>query len=150
MRKEGNFMLYNRIHVSLLSIFLILFLFCPVRAQFRKINQFKKVEVPFNLKYKGSTFKKGKFDFEIIVHRSLNIFQLRITKKGKSLCIVPGKILRDYIPGRHGDKFPDIPEDPTLKIQRIPAKKEVNIIFETGSQTEIFPCYKVRFKMEYE
>lgn len=140
----------KRIFVSLSILIMISILFRPAIAQFRKVNKFKGVEVPFSLKHEDTVLKKGKYDFEIIVYRTLREFYLRIIKKGKTLCIVPGEILRDKPPGARGEEMPEVPEEPTLKISRIPAKKIANIIFETGKLTEIFPCYKIRFQMEYE
>jgi hypothetical protein len=129
---------------------MISILFRPAIAQIRKVKKFKGVEVQFSLKHEDTVLKKDKYDFEIIVHRTLRQFYLRIIKKGKALCIVPGEILRDKPPGARGEEMPEVPEEPTLKISRIPAKKIANIIFETGKLTEIFPCYKIRFQMEYK
>lgn len=143
-------MSFNRILVSLLSIFLILSLFCPATAQMRKISKFKKVEIPFNLKHEDSIFEQGKFDFEILSHRSLNMFQLKIIKSGDTLCILSGKILREICPGARGEEKNEVPDDPTLKMKRIPAKKILYIIFDNGKLTEVFPCLMLRFKMEYE
>ena len=143
-------MFYKRIFVNSLSIFIILFLFCPALAQIRKVQKFKKVEIPFNLKHKDLIIKKGKYDFEIIAHRTLGIWNLRIQKKGKNICIVSGEVLRDKAPGARGDEMSDVPDDPTLKFRRIPAKKIVHIIFEMGKTSYLYPCYKVRFQMEYE
>ena len=143
-------MFYKRIFVSLFSIFMILFLSYPATAQFRKVYKFKKVNVPFNMKHEGSIFEKGKYDFEILGHRTLRTFYLKIIKKGKTLCMLHGEILRDRAPAALGEKMTDVPKEPTLKMTRTPAKKIVNIIFETGSLTEVYPCYKLRFQLEYE
>lgn len=140
----------KRFFISFLCIFLIILLSSPALAQFRKIHKFKRVQVPFNLKYEGSVFEKGQYDFEIIAHRSIREFQLKVLKRGKTLCIIPGEILRDKPPGARGEEMEGVSDDPTLKMKRIPAKKIVNIIFETGKLTQIYPCFQVQFQMEYE
>jgi len=119
-------------------------------AQMKKVHKFKRVEVPFSMKHEDSIFEKGQYDFEIIAHRTLRTFHLRIIKKGKILCIVPGEILRDKPPGARGEEMKEVPEDPTLKIKKIPAEKIVNFIFEAGKLTHLYPCFKVRFQMEYD
>lgn len=140
----------KRIFVYFLRILLIMIIICPAIAQMRKVHKFKKVEIPFNLVYEDSIFEKGKFDFEILANRSLKTFHLRIIKRGKNLCILPGEILRDKPPGARGEEMEEVPDDPTLKMKRIPAKKMVYIIFETGKQTSVYPCFKIRFQIEYE
>lgn len=111
---------------------------------------FKKVDVPFNMKYEDLIMKKGQFDFEILSERSLNIFQLKIYKKGKSLCAVTGKVLREGLPGARGMEMEEVPDEPTLQMKRIPVKKAVYIIFEAGKLTELFPGFVIRFELEYE
>ena len=140
----------KRILVYVLRIFLILIILCPAIAQMKKIHKFKKVEVPFNLIHEDSVFEKGKYDFEILANRSLQTFHLSIIKKGKKLCLLPGKVLRDKPPGARGEEMEDVPDDPTLKMQRIPAKKILYIIFETGQLANVFPCFKIRFQLKYE
>lgn len=143
-------MFLNRTLLNLLTVFLVLLLFSPASAQWRKVQKFKSVEVAFNMKHEDLIIKKGKLDFEIWSHRSLNIFQLKIIKKGKTLCALPGKVLRDGLPGARGQKTEEVPEEPTLKMKRIPARKIVYIIFETGKLTHLFPGYIIRFEMGYE
>jgi len=143
-------MSFKIILTKISRIFLILILFCPAMAQMRRVHIFKNVEIPFNLKHKNMVFEKGKYDFEILSERSLSMFKLRIIKKGKGLCILDGEILRAEPPGARGEKMEEVPDDPTLKINRIPLKNIVNIIVETGKLTRIFPYHKLGFQMEYE
>jgi hypothetical protein len=153
IKKEGNLMFLKISLIRPLSIFLIGLFVYPAIAQIRTVHKFKKVDIPFNLKHENLTLKKDRYDFEIIVHRTLQVWNLRIMKKGKVLCMLPGEVLRDRPPGAHGEEMSDVPEEPTLKIKRIPAKKMVYIIFETGKMetgTELLPYHKIRFKMEYE
>jgi hypothetical protein len=138
------------IFTNISRIFLILILFCPAMAQMRRVHVFKNVEIPFNLKHEDTVFEKGKYDFEILADRSLNMFNLKIIRNGKNLCILNGEILRAEAPGARGEKMLEVPDEPTLKMNRIPAKNIVNITVETGKLARIFPYYKLRFQMEYE
>jgi len=140
----------KRALLNLLTVFLILLLCSPASAQWRKIQEFKKVEVAFNMIHEDLIIKKGQFDFEVWNNRSLNMFQLKIIKKGKALCVLPGKVLRDELPGARGQKMEEVPEEPTLKMTRIPARKIAYIIFETGKLTQLFPGYIIRFEVGYE
>lgn len=140
----------KKIFLILMTVFFFLLLFSPAIADWRTVQIFKKVDVPFDMKHEDLVMEKGKFDFEILSERSLNIFQLKIYKKGKSLCAVPGKVLRDGLPGARGEEMEEVPEEPTLQMKRIPVKKAVYIIFETGKLTEMFPGFVIRFELEYE
>ena len=140
----------KRILAYVLRIFLIAAIICPAIAQMRKVHKFKKVEIPFNLVYEDSIFEKGKYDFEILANRSLQTFHLRIIKSGKNLCLLAGEILRDKPPGARGEEMEEVPDDPTLKMKRIPAKKMVHIIFEAGKQAAVYPCFQIRFQIKYE
>jgi len=140
----------KRIFIYFLRILLIMIITCPAIAQMRKVHKFKNVEIPFNLVYEDSIFEKGKYDFEILANRSLLTFHLRIIKRGKNLCLLPGEILRDKPPGARGEEMEEVPDDPTLKTQRIPAKKMVYIIFEAGKLAAVYPCFKIRFQIKYE
>lgn len=143
-------MISKRIQLSLLTGFLIFLLFSPASAQWRKVSKFKGVGVPFNMKHKDLVMEKGKYDFEIWNNRSLRIFQLKIIKKGKTLCALPGKVLRDKLPGARGQEMEEVPDEPTLKMKRIPAKNIVHIIFEKGKLAEVYPGYVIRFELGYE
>jgi len=143
-------MFTKKIHLNLLTVFLVFLLFSQAQADWRTVSIFKKVDIPFNMKHEDLIMKKGQFDFEILCERSLNIFQLKIYKKGKSLCAVTGKVLREGLPGARGEEMEEVPEEPTLQLKRIPVKKAVYIIFETGKLTEIFPGFVIRFELEYE
>lgn len=143
-------MFTKKILYSFLTIFLFFLLFSQAKAEWRTVQVFKKVEVPFNMKHEDLILKKGQYDFEILCDRSLNIFKLKIYKKGKSLCFLAGKILRDGLPGARGEKMEEVPDDSTLQMKRIPVKKAVYIIFETGKLTEVFPGFVIRFELEYE
>ncbi len=140
----------KKILLILLTMFLVSLFFSQAKADWRTIQKFKKVNVPFNMKYEDLIMEKGQFDFEILSERSLSIFQLKIYNKGESLCAVPGKILRDGLPGARGEEMEEVPDEPTLQMKRIPIKKALYIIFETGKLTEMFPGFVIRFELEYE
>jgi len=143
-------MISKRILLNLLTGFLIFILFYPASAQWRKVNKFKRVEVPFNTKHKDLVMEKDKYDFEVWNNRSLGIFLLKIIKKGKTLCTLPGKILRDKLPGARGQEMEEVPDEDTLKMKRIPAKNIVHIIFERGRLEELYPGYVIRFELGYD
>jgi hypothetical protein len=147
---EGKRMFTKKILINLLTLFLVFLLFSPAKAEWRTIQVFKKVDVPFNMIHEDLIMQKGQFDFEILSERSLNIFQLKIYKKGKSLCAVTGKVLREGLPGARGEEMEEVPVEPTLQMKRIPVKKAVYIIFETGQLTEMFPGFVIRFELGYE
>ena len=114
------------------------------------VYKFKGVAIPFNLKYEDTIFKKGKYDFEILIHHKQQVFYLRILKKGKGLCLMSGERLKYKSYGFEKMKDPKIPDQPTLRIKKHPTGKIVNIIFESGKKTAIYPFEKIRFKLEYE
>ena len=140
----------KKILPNLLVVFLVFLFFSQAEADWRKVQIFKKVDVPFDMKYKDLIMEKGQFDFEILSERSLNIFQLKIYKKGKSLCAIDGKVLRDGLPGARGEKMEEVPDEPTLQIKRILVKKVVYFIFETGKLAHLFPGFVIQFELEYE
>lgn len=137
-------MFFKRIHVNLLRILLIMILLCPAIAQMKLICEFKDVEIQFNLKHEDSIFEKGKYDFELL--RMGNVFYLRIKKKEKPICLIPGGKKLKY----ESFSDPDIPERAKFTIKRNPALKIAYIIFEPGSQHPDYPFIKVRFNLEYE
>jgi len=143
-------MTVKKIFLSLMTVFFVFLFFSQAGADWKTVQKFKKVDVPFDMKHEDLIMEKGQFDFEILSERSLNIFQLKIYKKGKSLCAVTGKVLRDRLPGARGEEMEEVPDEPTLQMKRIPVKKAVYIIFETGKQTEMFPGFVIRFELEYE
>jgi hypothetical protein len=118
-------------------------------ASMKRIYKFKDVEIPFNLKHKDSIFKKGKYDFEIMYSYTQQLWYLRLIKKGKALCLITGERLQYKSYGRERSKDPEIPTQPRLKIIKYPAGKTVNVIYESGKKTSIYPLVKVRFKMKY-
>lgn len=102
------------------------------------------------MKHEGLIMKKGKYNFEIWSHRSLSIFQLKIIKKGKTLCALQGKVLRDKLPGARGQKIEGVSDEDTFKIKRIPAENITRIIFQFGELSYLFPGQVIRFELGYE
>jgi len=137
----------------LLIVLAITLLVLPVAAEFRSVHMFKKVPIPFSMKHEDAIFEKGTYDFEICADRTLNIWAIRIIKKGKILCNLPGEVLRDRPPGTRGEKMAGVPDEPTFRVKRIPDERMAHLIFENaGMETgaEVFPYYIVRFKIGYE
>ena|GEM_PF-1467188 len=146
-------MFSSRKVIWLLISFAIVFLVLPVASDLRTVHKFTKVAIPFDMKYNDAILEKGTFDFEICADRTLSLWTLRIIKRGKILCSLTGEVLRDRPPGALGDKMAGVPDEPTLKVKRIPEEKMVRITFENaGTETgaELFPYYVVRFKISYE
>jgi hypothetical protein len=126
-------------------------LFCPVMGEMISIYKFKSIKIPFPLKFENSILEKGEYAFEIVIDQKPQIFFLRILKKGKILCQIQGEKLEEYKSyGWDRFKDPDIPGEPTFKMKKNPEEKAVNIIFESGKNTAIYPFVKIKFKMEYE
>lgn len=122
----------------------------PASADLRTVHKFKKVAIPFDMTHDEKKIEKGTFDFEIMVERSLRIWTLRISRRGKTLCALPGEILRDRPPVETEDTSPGVPEKPTFRIKKIPDENLAYFIFENPgleSGTVLFPYYIVRFKV---
>ncbi len=137
----------------LLIVFAITLLVLPVAAELRSVHRFTKVAIPFSMKHEDAILEKGTYDFEICADRTLSLWILRIIKKGKILCGLPGEVLWDRAPGELGQKMAGVPDEPTLRVKRIPEEKMAHITFENAgieSGAEIFPYYIVRFKIDYE
>lgn len=114
---------------------------------------FKKVAIPFSMKHEDAILENGTYHFEVCADRSLSLWALRIIKKGKILCSLSGEVLRDRPPGELGEKMATVPDEPTLRVKRIPQEKMVHITFENSgieSGAVLFPYYIVRFKIGYE
>lgn len=142
----------KRTSAVLLTIVLTASLCSPAYAQMERIYKFKKVQIPFNLKHEGSIVERGKYDLEFLKLQSQNAYYIRLIKKKKFIFTLPGEQL-SYKSDKDGMlqfKDPNIPEDPTLRMQKDPNDKILYIIFETGKKTTKNPFIKVRFKLEYE
>ena len=136
--------------IWLLISFVTVFAVLPAGADLRTVHKFKKVAIPFDMTHDGTKIEKGTFDFEILVERSLSMWTLRVIKKGKVLCALPGEVLRDRAPGAAGETMAEVPEKPTLKVKRVLDEKMAHLIFEnSGVETGamLFPYYVVRFKI---
>ena len=90
LEEGGGSMFLKRIFVFFLRISLVMILLFPAFAQMKRVYKFKGVEIPFNLKYKDSVFKKGKYDLEFLKQTAQPVYHLRIIKRGKKLCLIPG------------------------------------------------------------
>jgi hypothetical protein len=127
----------------IVCVFFISLLSLPAFAQWEDVSSFKEVQIPFDLKYDEKIIKKGKYEVEILKHTGQTVYYLRIKKKGKKLCLIPGEYLK-YIDEK------DIPNKPKLRMRRNTAEKLLYIIFESGTITWKYPKVKIRFKIEYE
>lgn len=134
----------------LIVFMLVVFLVCPATAAMSQVQMFQDVNIPYDLVQDDITVKKGEYDIEIWAYREVRQWSLKIKKKGKTECVINGVVLRDACPGARGEEMEDVPEEATLKMSRIPAIKTLNFIFQAGSLTEFYTCYKVKFPIQYE
>lgn len=140
-------MFFKRNFVGLMGVVLILCLVFPLMAQ-KRINIFKDVNIPFNMIHEDKVIEAGKYNFEILKYDSQVIFYLAIKKKrGQNLCLIPGERLTYSNEEIESNK---VPKKSGLSIKRNQAKKLVNIVYEAGSKTAIFPLIKIRWQLEYE
>jgi hypothetical protein len=127
--------------------------FFPVYAQMQSLAEFEDVNIPFDLKYKDLIIKGGKYNLEFFKHGVNQVFYLKIKKGNKTICLIPeGERVKYKGQGNINLLMdnPDIPSDSRLSIKRNPALKIAYIIFETGKRANVYPFYKLRFKVEYE
>ncbi len=143
-------MISKKALTKLLFILLIVILVNPAMAALKKVKKFENVNISYDLKHDEVTVEKGEYDIEIWAYREVQQWSLKILESGDSLCVLQGVILRDECPGARGEKMEDIPEEATLKMSRTPAIKTLNFIFEAGSTTSLYTCYKVKFPIKYE
>ena len=109
-------MLYRLSCKVIVCVFFISLLSLPAFAQWEDVSSFKEVQIPFDLKYDEKIIKKGKYEVEILKHTGQTVYYLRIKKKGKKLCLIPGEYLK-YIDEK------DIPNKPKLRMRRNTAEK---------------------------
>lgn len=145
-------MLSKRIFVNLSLIFMIAILFCPATAQMQRLHMFKAVKIPFKLKHKDTVLKKGTYEFEFLRLLAAPLHFLRIRKGGKKLCLIQGEPWTYSTSTIGSDQLhdPNVPDDPRLRIKKIPEEKIVIITFETCKKARKYPFIRLRFKMEYE
>ncbi|NOR13115.1 MAG: hypothetical protein GQ545_07660 [Candidatus Aminicenantes bacterium] len=136
-------MFYRLACKVIVCVFFVSLLSMPAFSQWEDVCSFKNVQIPFNLKYKDKIIKKGKCEIEILKHTAQTVYYLRIKKKGKKLCLLPGEYLK-YMDEK------DITGKPKLRMRRNTAEKLLYIIFESGTITWKYPKIKIRFKIEYE
>ncbi len=141
----------KKISFFVLGIILVLGFVTSVHSQTKKICEFKNVAIPFDLVYDNGELQKGTYSFE--VRRDVNqiAFFLRIKKRRKTICRINGeKLMYESFGTRALFDDPTIPDDPKLRFKRVPEEQIVNIIFESGKRTKIYPCIKVQFQMGYK
>jgi hypothetical protein len=141
----------KKIFVNLLGVMLIAFLSLPATAEMVRVAFFKGTAIPFGLKYKDIVLEKDKYDLEVLFSKADTnfLYLLRFIKKGTILCEVSGLRLEyatTFLPELNKD--PNIPNEPTIRMKKMPPGNTINIIFESGKKANI-PFEKVVFKMEY-
>lgn len=119
-----------------------LFLVGQLTAQMNPIYRFKKVIIPVDLRINDSILPKGAYDLEFLRANPLAYF-LRIMQKGKILHLIQGE-------GFPYDDPRTIPRKPTLKMSKNEAEKLLIIVFESGSDTNIYGKLRASYRIEYK
>lgn len=127
------------------ALALCVFLFAGgmLTAQMNPITRFKKVSIPLDLRIEDSILPKGEYDLEFVRVPNPLAYYLRFMKKGKIMHVIQGKDL----PYETGSK---IPRKPVLKMSRNTAEKSLLIVFESGSDTEIYGQLRLSYRLEYK
>ena len=141
VKREGK-MIFKRgkTACSLVLIF-VLFFVCQLTAEMNPIYRFKKVTIPVDLHIENSILPKGTYDLEFLRDSTRSHF-LRIIKNGKILHLIQGK---EFL----YDNSSTIPKNPTLKMNKNQAEKSLNLVFESGYLTRIYPKLGASYRLEY-
>jgi len=130
--------------LTICSIILSIILFCPdfILAQMDPIYRFKNVNIPVGIKIEDQILEKGAYDLDFCRTSSPVAYFVRIMKRGKILDIL------------QGEEFPyedrNIPNKPTLKMNRNESENLLILVFESGTSARNFPKLRARFKIQYE
>lgn len=116
-----------------------------VMAQMNPIYRFKDISIPVSLKIKDGPLGKGVYDLEFCRASSGPFYYVRIMKKKKVVDTLQGE---EFPYGIAKDR--NIPSKPTLKMNRNQSEKLLILVFESGTQTKIYPLIRARFKIQYE
>lgn len=144
-------MLFKKSHVfwggTVLSI---LAMVCSVRAETARISLFRGVDIPFGFKSGDIVVGQGKYDIEIHFYKvDTNVFYiLKLMKKGRQLYDIPGQAIKysaQTIQELRAD--PKIPDEPTIRIRKLPGGNLVDFIFESGKKAYM-PFQKAYFRVE--
>jgi hypothetical protein len=133
----------------LLGVFAILILAGPAAAQMIDVGKFKKVEIPYTLRFKDKVLEKGQYDLETVKNQNTPSCYLRFKKNNEVICLVEGERLT--VPVRAGARLtdPNIPDTPRLKMKKDREEKVLIFTVETGRRSR-YPFLLLRFKLEYE
>jgi hypothetical protein len=140
---RGRIMNDRFISKVIVCVFFVSLLSMPALSQWEDVTNFKKVQFPFDLKYKDKIIKKGTYKVEILKDTKQTVYYLRIRKGSEKLFFIPGEYLQYRADA-------EIPAKPRLRMRRNTAEKMLYIIFESGTITFQYPNIKIRFKIEYE
>lgn len=144
-------MRFQRSHVfwggMALSIFTMI---CSVRAETERISLFRGVDIPFDFKSGDIVVNQGKYDLEIHLSKvdTNFLYILKFLRKGKQLYDIPGQrieyqaqTIQDLI------KDPNIPNEPTIRIRKLPGGNLIDLIYESGKIGNM-PFEKAFFRVE--
>jgi hypothetical protein len=142
-------MFRKRVLESILGMFLIFFLACPMLARMPDVCNFKGVEISCKLLFKHTILEKGKYDLEVLKNPNGPQYFLRIKKGNKILCLIDGERVYSEALDRDRRIDPSYPRNPRLKMKKDPEEKVFYFTVETGKLSR-FPYLLLIFKMAYE
>ena len=144
-------MLFNKVFLNFLKIFLVLFLLNPCFAQLATFCIYQGVEIPYRLIYQNTTIEKGKYDLEVMRPRTTPMYYLRIKKGKKILCQILGDRY-DYPEMTYSERTmgPAIPDQCTLQMKKDPEKRVFYFTVHSGRKNSLFPYLLLKFKVKYE
>ncbi len=123
---------------------------CSVRAEAERVSIFRGVDVPFDFKSGEVVVEQGKYDLEIHFSKvdTNFLYVLRFLKKGKQLYDIAGqRIEYQALTIQDLMKDPKIPNEPTIRIRKLPMGNLVDFIYESGKVGNM-PFEKAFFRVE--
>jgi hypothetical protein len=139
-------MVLKRVSIFLsITLSIVFILVHPIFAQLNPIYRFKDISIPVSLKINDSILEKGTYSLEFCRASSGPNYSVRIMKGKEILFTLPGE---EHPYNRAKDN--DIPNKPTLKMNRNQSEKLLILVFESGIWTKTYPRIRVRFTIQYE
>jgi len=114
-------------------------------AQMNPIYRFKDISIPLSLKVNDRILEKGAYGLEFCRASGGPNYYVRIMKSKEILETLQGE---EYPYNLAKDN--DIPNKPTLKMNRNQSEKLLILVFESGTGAKIYPRIRARFTIPYE
>jgi hypothetical protein len=132
------------------ALVLAAFAVCSVRAETERVSIFRGVDIPFDFKSGNVVVEQGKYDLEIRFSKvdTNFLYVLRFLRKGKQLYDIAGqRIEYQALTIQDLMKDPKIPNEPTIRIRKLPMGNLVDFIYESGKIGNM-PFEKAFFRVE--